>query len=173
MLTKPDCGWTTVTLGNFTDRASYLTNVPDELLHALIYGIETYNPASVQFDAEGWDYTITFRPLETYIVRIKEEPELFVIDAGIYEIAREVLTDIERDLDAWMEWNTDDYCENLSSLSKKISRLKWLISLTEQPNDINDGKQERREIKFHNGSSIITIASEESSRGQNSNAWYT
>lgn len=84
MFTNPNSGWTTVTLGDFTDRASYLTNVPNDLIHALIYGIETYSPTSVQFDAEGWDYTITFRPLETYVVRVKEVPELFVIDMGIY-----------------------------------------------------------------------------------------
>lgn len=140
MLTKPDCGWTTVTLGDFADRASYLTNVPDELLHALIYGIETYSPTSVQFDAEGWDYTITFRPLETYVVRVKEVPELFVIDMGIYEVAREVLADIEGDLDAWVQWDEDFYCKNKISLVEKILRLKWLISLSDQPNKQQDGK---------------------------------
>lgn len=145
MLTKPDCGWTTVTLGDFTDRASYLTNVPDDLLHALIYGIETYSPTSVQFDAEGWDYTITFRPLETYIVRIKEEPELFVIDMGIYEIAREVLEDIEGDLDAWVKWDEDFYCENEISLKEKILRLKWLIIPVSQLSEKQEEEDEANE----------------------------
>lgn len=145
MLTKPDCGWTTVTLGDFTDRASYLTNVPDDLLHALIYGIETYSPTSVQFDAEGWDYTITFRPLETYIVRIKEEPELFVIDMGIYEVAREVLEDIEGDLDAWVKWDEDFYCENKISLKEKILRLKWLIIPVSQLSEKQEEEDEANE----------------------------
>lgn len=132
MFSKPHCGWVTVTLGEFTDRASYLTDVPVDCLDALIFGVEHYRPAAVKFDAEGWEYTITFTTYQTYIVRIKESPELYIIDKDIIDVAKEVILDIERDFEAWMDWDDFDdgrslYKNDIIDILKKLSMLKVLV----------------------------------------------
>lgn len=129
MLVNPHAGWVTITLGDFIDRASYLTNVPEDCLDALAYGIENRKPVAVWFDAEGWEYTITFTYDETYIVRQDDEAkhELFVIDKSIEQIAKEVISDIERDYDAWLKWDLDLYMESKVEIPEKLKKLKSLV----------------------------------------------
>ena len=50
---------------NFSERASYLTDVPNDCLDAFIHALQTNNPAIVYFDAEGFDYHLISSPSHT------------------------------------------------------------------------------------------------------------
>lgn len=105
MFSKPGYGWVNIKLDTFEDRASYLTNVPHDILNTLTVAIKHYIPASIYFDAEGWRYILVSDMYETYIISDKNGiDELIHIDKHVIEIAREVIVDIERDLNAWSRW---------------------------------------------------------------------
>ncbi|HPK52811.1 MAG TPA: hypothetical protein PK114_00025 [Smithellaceae bacterium] len=136
MLANPRTGWVTVTLGEFTDRASYLTNVPVDCLKALIFSLEHRKPASVRIDAEGWEYVITFTLDETYIVRTKGSHELFVINKNNMDFAREVYEDIKRDYKAWLDWDEYGngkslYDDNIYEIPTALFDLKQLLVIHE------------------------------------------
>lgn len=53
MLGKPDAGWSKVTMGEFEEYASYLTNVPIDCLEACIHRVKGKGPLAFVFEAEG------------------------------------------------------------------------------------------------------------------------
>ena len=140
MLENPSCGWVKIHLGDFCDRASYLTDVIYDILEALIHVLNRKGSASVYFDAEGWEWYIVFtwqetfiidypyRTYEEYINSVDDNPELTVIDMRIEDIAKEVIKDFEKDYDEWIHWLPEDESEERTKeLNKMIDKLKKLI----------------------------------------------
>ena len=140
MLENPKHGWVKVHLGDFCDRASYLTDVIDDILEALIHVLNRKGSASVYLDAEGWEWYIVFTWYETFIIdypyrtdeeymnSIDDKPELTVIDMRIEDIAKEVIKDFEKDYDEWIHWLPEDESEERTKeLNKMIDKLKKLI----------------------------------------------
>ena len=76
MLSKPKYGWADITIGDWSDRCSYLTDVPFQLLEAMCRSCKNHEPVAAKFDAEGWEYTIIFDWLETHIIIEKDGFEL-------------------------------------------------------------------------------------------------
>lgn len=132
MLSKPSVGWTTVKLGDFEDRASYLTDVPHDCLDAFIYTLENHRPAVVFFDAEGWNYHIVFSYYTTYILMEKDELEVYEVELDFTELAKELVDDIEQNIDDWANWDIcfeDEFIENKKLLEEKTFILKELLKL--------------------------------------------
>jgi len=53
MLAKPEHGWVNVQLEGFSERASYMTDIPNDCLDAFIYALQNNSPTVIFFDAEG------------------------------------------------------------------------------------------------------------------------
>ena len=105
MLQKPKCGWSAITIGEWHDRCSYLVDVPIDLLKAVSGVIALNTPQAVEIDAEGYNYVIVFNAFETHIITETDDGyTLTTIDIGIRHIAKELVSDIEADLDSWVEW---------------------------------------------------------------------
>lgn len=108
MLSTPIHGWSNITIGNWSDRCSYLDDVPFDLLEAIKHLYETvHTPVCVCFDAEGYEYTIVFDLFYTHI--ILENPDedgfnYFSIDIDIDDLAKELISDIRKDIDGWSTW---------------------------------------------------------------------
>lgn len=109
MLSKPRYGWTTVTIGNFKGSASYLTDVPLDVLNQLIYSFENQVPFVCAFDCEGYEFTVVSNHYETYILIHDEDTELITIEIDNYTLAKEVKDDILNNLEDWVKWV--DYME--------------------------------------------------------------
>jgi len=133
MFSVPDCGWVNFKLGKFQDRASYLTDVPNELLDALIELYERHIPTCVYFDAEGWDWYILFHTYQTFI--ISKCNKLKVYNEG-KSIHKQILNDIKNNINAWSEWDileiTDEGYKsqqniNRDELNIKINKLESLM----------------------------------------------
>ena len=142
MLERPSCGWVDVHLGDFCDRASYLTDVIYDVLEALIQILECNGSASasVYFDAEGWEWYMVFTWYETFIIdypyrtdeeymnSVDDKPELTVIDMRIEDIAKEVIKDFEKDYDEWISWNPEGESEERTKeLEGMIEKLKKIV----------------------------------------------
>ena len=138
MLSKPCAGWTKVTIGDFEGRASYMTDIPMDCLIAFINALEYNIPASVLFDEEGSGFTLVTSVDGTYIISEREEPKLFVINKGFLKLVRELINDIEDNLEDWVLWDYDYEFHNDSEgilnerrniIKKRVKRLKELLKI--------------------------------------------
>jgi len=133
MFTKPESGWTFLEIGDFSERASYLTDIPNDCLDAFIYALQNNTPIVIYFDAEGWEYYLVCSWCQAYIILNKEKHEIITIDKNIREIAKEFIKDIEENIDEWANWECyDDKDDNQieeikSELKEKLLKLKTLI----------------------------------------------
>ena len=138
MLSKPCAGWTKVTIGDFEGRASYMTDIPMDCLIAFINALEYNIPASVLFDEEGSGFTLVTSVDGTYIISEREELKLFVINKGFLKLVRELINDIEDNLEDWVLWDYDYEFHNDSEgilnerrniIKKRVKRLKELLKI--------------------------------------------
>lgn len=143
MFSAPEYGWVNITLGDFTSRASYLTDIPLDLLNALISAYKHGTMPAVDFDAEGWGFTAvaSMYSQKVYIILDKEEvPELFTVDMAMKEFADEVNEDITTYLHEWtlFTWNdydvsdTEEYSLRRAEIWSKLCELKNLMRKGEQ-----------------------------------------
>lgn len=136
MLSKPRYGWTDITIGEFKGRASYLTDVPMDCLIAFINALEHYIPASIFFNEEGTEFTLVSSVNGTYIISEREKTELISINTRFLKLAREIINDIETNLEDWVLWDYEHEFEEdpkafldkrRSLMKEKLERLKELV----------------------------------------------
>lgn len=120
MLVNPQHGWVTVEIGDWSDRASYLTNVPIDALDAFINSYNHRQPATIKFDAEGWEYIVVIDDWETYIIEDlyrysknllnspSADPILTIVKVNKRELAKELVNDIQSHFYEWVNWRSDD-----------------------------------------------------------------
>lgn len=141
MLSEPINGWCNINIGNWSDRASYLTDVPNDILQCVIEVLDREHSCSgsIHCDAEGWDYYILLTYRKAYIIEEKDESELIGVDINIFKLAQEVCADIEENIEKWVYWdcNSDLYTEEdvkieRDKLLKKIAKIKELLEKEEK-----------------------------------------
>lgn len=133
MINKTGHGWAKVTIGDFCDYASYITDVPNEILDALINLFKTNCPQCVYFDGEGSDFYVVFDKWEVFVIDTFRKLTYVELDIG-QKIFNEILDDIKNNIDIWAEWNpsADDLSESEISeerdnLFRKIEELEKLL----------------------------------------------
>lgn len=105
MLSTPKYGWSNIKIGDWTDRCSYLDDVPFLLLEMLEENGRTSRPVSGKFDAEGYEYIIVFDKYETHIITETDTGyELKTVEVRSEELAKDLIEDIRRDIDSWSGW---------------------------------------------------------------------
>lgn len=128
MLRKPSEGWSQITIGNWSDRCSYLTDVPRDLLNAIWFCIKWNEPQSVKCDAEGWEYIIVFDSYQIFIIEYNEEGNgyrLVDCEIDIKMLAKELVSDIENEIDSWVhDWDCEDKSE--VEINARRTHLLWL-----------------------------------------------
>ncbi len=135
MLTNPKYGWTNVSIGEFNESASYLTDVPNDCLDAFIYARENCFPAVVYFDAEGYEYYLVASYFESFVTIEKDKLRTYRFDLDLVDLAKELIDDIEQNIDDWADWqcykeyDENELKRNKRKLEQKIGRLKQLIAI--------------------------------------------
>lgn len=137
MLTKPKYGWTDLTLNNENYyRASYLTDVPFDLLEAFNDSLQDDKEVNVEFDAEGWEYELRCNEKGSKIaVDDYSDIEDSSSKKTIYDLAKELIQDIERYFEDWIEWDCGfeyltetEKAERRESLQEELQKLRELIN---------------------------------------------
>jgi len=127
MFTIPKHGWTNLQIGDFTERASYLTDIPNDCLDAFTYALKNNKPVVVFFDAEGWDFHLIASYYQSYIIIDKDDTKVYVIEKNIKELAKELYNDINNNFDGWLNWDFYDTVEereeNKINIMTKLSQL--------------------------------------------------
>lgn len=123
-------GWGTFQLGNFTGRISYIEDVPVDLLQAFIDWREK-GSGCAWIDEEGTEFTFVLTPYSMFVISERNNTELFNLSEFKFEeIEKELIDDIESDLDGWSEFIPNDDIEEIQShreiICTKLSILKVL-----------------------------------------------
>ena len=125
MISRPEHGWSTVTIGSYKLDVSYIEPAAEMLVTALIHAL-TYDEASVTFDAEGWHWRLDFSGDETRLTLMTSVVKTHVVPMTAREMAREVLDDLRRDMDAWgsfCSWSGADQEMDLTRLCEQLEEL--------------------------------------------------
>lgn len=132
MISNPKYGWCDFKLRNFRGRPSYLTDVPVDLLDAFI-GYYTNGMGMTWFNEEGTEFTLVINPYSLYVIEEKGKSILYDFSEMIIEkLARELIDDIEKDLDGWsVEFvitnNQEEITQHRNEIIERIAKLKELL----------------------------------------------
>lgn len=131
MINNPKFGWCNFKLGDFTGSPSYLTDVPVDLLMAFI-NYHSTGCGSAWFDEEGSEFTLVLNPYSVFIISEKEKPVLYHFpDLNVYDLEKELIDDLENELNTWSEFITGDDKEEIiqhrNEIRQKIALLKSYI----------------------------------------------
>lgn len=126
MISNPKNGWCNFKLGDFEGTPSYITNAPIDLLDAFIdYYTRGYGLA--YFDEEGSEFTLLLTWYGVYIIEEKNNVKLHVFyDLNISDLAKEVIADIETNLDSWCN-DFMYYSFSKEVFNEKLEKLKNMI----------------------------------------------
>ena len=133
MISNPKHGWCNFELGKFKGTPSYLTDVPIDLLDAFIdYYIKGYGVAV--FDEEGSYFTLVLTQYNCGIFIIEEKDNSILHDLSNFDaddLKEELIRDIERELNGWSEFITDDDQEEIkqhrNEIRQRIAKLKEIV----------------------------------------------
>lgn len=129
MFTSPNAGWTNWDMKNFKERISYVDDFPLNLLNGIKNFFKTETCQEVEFDAEGYLYTLYLGyPIYAKI----EDGDMNVIHEDMVLFSTEVLKDIEKNIEEWSRFpwwiHTDEEQENLKKeLEEEIAEIRGLI----------------------------------------------
>ena len=126
MISNPKNGWCNFKLGDFEGTPSYITDVPIDLLDAFIdYYTRGYGLA--YFDEEGSEFTLLLTWYGVYIIDEKDNVKSHVFyDLNISDLAKEVIADIETNLDGWCN-DFMYYSFSKEDLNERLEKLKNMI----------------------------------------------
>ena len=129
MISEPKHGWSTFKLGDFEGTPSYLTDVPLDLLDAFLdYHYKGMGMA--WFDEEGTEFTLVINPYSLFVIAERDEnPTLYDFsELNVSDLEKELIEDIEKDLNGWSEFLTTDDKEEMmqhrNDIRQRIAKLK-------------------------------------------------
>lgn len=133
MISNPKAGWCDFKLRTFEGTPSYITDVPVDLLTAFI-DYHAKGQGICWFDEEGTEFTLVITPYSLFIIEEKDKPVLHDFsEIKIENLEKELIEDIEKDLDNWVKEFTvlDDDQEELlqhrNEIRQKLAILKEMI----------------------------------------------
>lgn len=132
MITNPKYGWCDFKLRTFEGTPSYLTNVPMNLLNAFI-DYNTKGHGMAWFDEEGTEFTLVITPYSLFIIEEIGEPVLHDFsEMKIENLEKELIADLETDLDGWsrefvIDGNEEEIKIHRDEIRQKIAILKKFI----------------------------------------------
>ena len=124
-------GWCNFKLKTFEGTPSYLTDVPIDILTAFI-DYHSKGCGVAWFDEEGTEFTLVITPYSLFIIEEKDKPVLHDFsEMKIENLEKELIDDIESDLNGWTEFTTSDDPEEITmhrdEIRKKLAILKEYI----------------------------------------------
>jgi hypothetical protein len=129
MLSRPSAGWSQFQIGDFTFPFSYLRNTPQECIDAFCFALEKGVPCSIFFDGEGQLCILTCDDYFCYVIYYPDphslQASILTFEKDLKELAKEFVSDIEQNYDAWQHW----LCYQDELQDYDLSKLKELINM--------------------------------------------
>ena len=135
MISNPKAGWCTFKLDNFTGSASYITDVPVDLLQTFI-NYEQTGSGVCSFDEEGSNFVFVIEDCnKEYIISKRQSTEVFQFYKDVSNLEKEVIKDIESDLDAWGE--SFEVSNESKDIAKHTAEIKSLLYILKHKDKIS------------------------------------
>lgn len=131
MISNPKNGWCKFKLGKFKGTPSYLTDVPVDLLDLFI-DYHTKGSGIAWFNEEGTEFSLIITSYSLFIIEEKENPVLHDFsEMKIEKLEKELIDDIESDLDNWQHFTVDEEPEEIEQhrieIIQRIEKLKKYV----------------------------------------------
>lgn len=141
LLGKPSAGWSMLTIENFHFPLSYLTDVPNDFLDALIVALKHNVSTFVTVDGESeGECNILFDVVSNRVSAVRsvydydERVETEFYDTSVVDFAEHFLNDLESNIQEWRQWLKFEECgdDNYEIPDGKLSELHKLIDSKKQ-----------------------------------------
>ena len=133
MLSKPQHGWTTFSLGHRCYSISFLTNVPLDWLEKAIGGLDTLLPFEVSGYCEPGRVVCTVAFSQCHVFyenekHQKEESSYELVPVNMLDFCQSLYDDISGSIDDWQSWSPS-YAMSKEDLLCRLERLQKLIKV--------------------------------------------
>ena len=106
MLDKPEFGWVGIDIGDCHIGASYLTDVPFDLLDGFIDCMVNHKTVAIDFDEEGSSGYLVLSGNVAYVFTVREDIKAENEQFYVGDLARELVKDIQDNIYGWASWQT-------------------------------------------------------------------
>lgn len=125
MLSKPEYGWSTLTIRDFTADVSDLEDIPFRWLKTALFGMKNYVPVTWHINEEGSDCHIVIFDFMVYIIADRDDITLCSYEIKSCEMIQELVDDMETYFEEWTMW--DPYRPFEDNYSRRRVELRTLI----------------------------------------------
>lgn len=126
ILTNLRAGWCDFSLGNFKGRISYIRDVPSDIINGYMDYVKAGH-CVIEFDEEtSWFSLVICNESEIYIIAHRDGLEFYSIDLNAHDVLDELFTEIEENLEDWVNWGIYSYDEKdiyRDELQNKINNI--------------------------------------------------
>lgn len=129
MLSKPQHGWTEITIGDFVGRGSYIQDLPTMLLEMFLRTLRWNIPAEITIDEEGSAFKFCAKNANCISIH-RDSGEVFYFDIDVRTLAAEFISDLRRDWQDWILWSHEQ--DPAFSAKHPADQLSRLINTLEQ-----------------------------------------
>lgn len=134
MISNPKHGWCDFKIKDdnnnvFFGTPSYITNVPVDLLQAFL-DYKTNGQGMAWFDEEGTEFTLVLNPYSIFIIFENKDGEGRLYDfseLNIDNLIKELIQDIESDLNKWSMFYCDCYDYDEEEIKTNKDYIRNLI----------------------------------------------
>lgn len=129
-LSHVSCGWCIVRIGNFAGHASYLTDIPFDILDSILLLIKYGQTPIIHFDEEGSRFYIVIDEYYVDVISSRDERELYTFEVDRRGFILDIVNDIYNNIDAFAaftydEWPTSE--KRKKKLLKKIAKIREFV----------------------------------------------
>ena len=133
VLGVPDSGWTNILIGNFNCTASYITNVPFDILNHSIISLKEEMPFCLYLHLETYGEVNIYSDEKTYIIHENNETDFYCFDIDKITIISSLVKQIKDNITVWARWenfedeDSDETENNKKELLNKITIIENLL----------------------------------------------
>lgn len=134
VLGVPDSGWTNISIGIFNCTASYITNVPFDILNHSIISLKEEMPFCLYLHLETYGEVNIYSDEKTYIIHENNETDFYCFDIDKITIISSLLKQIKDNITVWARWenfedeDSDEIENNKKELLNKIETIEKLLT---------------------------------------------
>lgn len=133
ILGVPHDGWSNISIGDFNCTASYITNVPFDILNNSIISLKEEMPFCLYLHLEAYGEVNIYSDVKTYIIHENSETDLYSFDIDKYELIKSFIKQLKDNIEDWSMWedfeeeNHEELEKNEKEILKKIKTIEDLL----------------------------------------------
>ena len=126
-LGKPDCGWVNITIGNFDCCASYVTDLPTDILKAGYLSLKEDYPFCLYLNLEANGEVELFSDYNTYIIYKSDKTYFFEYEISKENLIYSLVSSLKNNIHDWAKWDGLEDDEDDNEIMQNETELKALV----------------------------------------------